>query len=101
MKCWALPAWAKVVLALEGQRRPYKSHTVTWGGREEGGAVTHGVKGTAPQNTDLEIGLQGNQEGEQGLKPRETGSSRSQAVWYRKPGEYGSLVSVVGQFILG
>ena len=69
-------------------------------GRGWSSDFTQGVKGTAPQNTDLEMGLQGNQEGEQGLKPRATGSSRSQAVWYRKPGEYGSLVSVVGQFIL-
>ena len=69
-------------------------------GRGWSSDFTQGVKGTAPQNTDLEMGLQGNQEGEQGLKPRATGSSRSQAVWYRKPGEYGSLVSVEGQFIL-
>ena len=69
MKCWALPACVKVVLALEGQRRPYKSHTVTWGGREEGGAATspQGVKGSAPQNTDLEMGLSRDPGGEEGL----------------------------------
>lgn len=59
------------------------------------------MKGSAPQNTDLEMGLSREPGGEEGLKARATGSSRSQSAWYRETREYGSLVSGVGQFILG